>query len=416
MRTRLLVLLASVGVCVGTALVGVPFAQAAPDAGPAFTYQVLPMCSDDADGKECVVSATRDGAAMTAGVYPSTPGTHEWFYVDNGWRNGMFAFNLNAATVPAGPGPVTQSRSVDRDATWVITVNTGSYVPREVNSRTRNTGFVRGGNATTGYWFQISFNPVPIAWHWADGPTPCNMTACGDDSVPAEFVSDADKGFADGYVTDLGDSPSPRYVGARTGFVMASNAQYQGEPEYDATTNSLVISMANPHLRAPGVQATGFFEAFLPNSYLLNQLGVPYPSTLTGGSIVVQRLGTTTTTPFTLTHTSTGIWVRVAGIGFSRPRYRLTTKPSAPGMPRAVVARKITAHSARVRFVRPIANGGRRIDLYQARCHRVGKAWHYARRTVSPITVTRLPRGRVLCQVRAHNAKGYGRWSALDRS
>jgi len=409
MRRRLLAVLAAVAACLGTALVAVPAAQA-------FSYQVLPMCSADLDGKVCVVSATRDGATMIQSEYPSTAGDHEWFYVDNGWRDGIFSFNLNTATVDGSGVTTDQSKSVDLNADWVITVNTGAYKPRELNAKTRNTTFTTGGNATTGYWFTIEFNPVPIAWRWADGPYGCDMTACGDDTTVAEFVSDPGKGHADGYVSDLADSASPRYVAARTGFVLASNAQYQGEPYYDAATNSIVVEMANPHLSAPGVQAKGFFEAFLPNSYLLNQMGVPYPETLTGGTFTVYRVGATTSTPFTLTHTPTGIWIRVHDIGFSRPRYRLSARPSPPGRPRAITATKVSAHKAKVRFAKPLANGGRRIDWYQARCHRLGGTWHYARRSASPIYVGSLPRGRVWCQVRAHNAKGYGKWSALDRT
>lgn len=413
MRQRLLVLLACTAVCLGTALVTVP------QAATAFDYQPLPMCAGDPDGKLCVVSATRNGVtAMTEADAMNAPdgSTNEWYYVDNGWRDGVFGFNLNTKTTLAGPD--IDSKSVDASATWVITVNTGSYYPRELNAKTQNTVLTRGGNPTTGYWFRIQFNPVPVAWRFYDSGFTCNMTSCGDDSTVANFVSDPGEGFADGYVSDLADSPSPRYVSARTGFIMTSNAQYQQEPEYDATTNSLVVSMANPHLSddSPVTQAKGFFEAFLPNAYLTSQLGVPYPSTLTGGSVVVQRVGATTTTPFTLTHTSTGIWIRVQNIGFSRPRFRLSVRPSPPGKPRAVVATKISAHKARVRFAKPIANGGRRIDWYQAACHRVGGKWHYSRRSVSPITVTSLPKGRVWCKVRAHNAKGYGKWSALDRS
>lgn len=408
MRTRLLALLTCAAASVGTALVAVQPAEAA------FSYKVYDMCADDADGQQCVVSATRNDVPITSD-YPSTPGVHEWFYVDNGWRNGINGFNLNTITVPES-GPPTASKSVDAEADWVITVNTGPYKVRELNAKTRNTVFTTGGSpGSGGYWFRIEFNPVPVAWRWDDGPYGCDMTDCGTDATVAEFVSDPGKGFADGYVTDLADFESPRYVAARTGFVLASNAQYQREPYYDSVTNSIVVEMANPHLRAPGVQATGFFETFLPNAYLLQQLEVPYPATLTGGSFTVRRAGTTTSTPFSLTHTSTGIWIRVHDIGFSRPKFRVTPKPKPPGMPRLTGVTKLTG-AARSSFLPPIADGGKPVDKYQARCHKAGGTWHYQLGTKSPITVTSLPPGTVYCQVRAHNVIGWGLWGKAGAS
>lgn len=406
MRRRLLALLASGVVCLGTALVVVPPAHAA------WSYQVYEMCADDADGQECVLSATRNGVPVTT-AYPSEPGTHEWFYVDNGWRDGIWGFNLNTITVPPVGDPVAD-KGVDGSARWVITVNTGATYPRELNAKTRNTVFTRGGNAATGYWFRIEFNPVPIAWRYFDGGFTCDMTSCGNDSTVADFVSGAGQGFADGYVTDLADSGlSAGYKAARTGFVLTSNAQYQGEPTYDAGSNSIVVQMANPHLRAPGVPATGFFETYLPDAYLRTQLGVPDPDTLTGGTFTVWRDGVTTSVPFTLTDVGPGIWIRVHGIGFSRPKFKLHAGPSKP---RKVSATKISVHKARVRFTKPAKNLGYKINKYQARCHKLGKPWRKAKGTASSITVGNLPKGKVYCQVRAHNKLGWGVWSATKRT
>jgi hypothetical protein len=403
MRRRLLVLLASMAVCFGTALVAVPAAQA-------FTYTVLPVCGPG--DQVCVVSAYRNGVPANTGAdaeaAPNGVPT-EWYYVDNGWRDGIFSFNLGTKT-NMSPGPDVDSKSIDASATWEITVNTGPYYPRELNGKMRNTVFTRGGNPTTGYWFHVKFNPVPVAWRFFDPSFSCDMTGCGNDSTVADFVSGAGEGFSDGYVSDLADSSSPAYVSARTGFVMASNAQYQSEPYYDRETNSIVVQMANPHLRAPGSPATGFFEAFLPYAYLTSQLGVPDTDTLTAGTFTVWRDGTTTSVPFTLTRTATGIWIRVHGIGFSRPTFRLHAGPSAP---RRVSAHKTSAHKARVKFRKPASNLGYRINRYQARCHKLGKAWHAAKGTTSPITVGHLPTGRVYCQVRAHNRLGWGTWSAV---
>lgn len=375
-----------------------------------FAYKVYEMCTVSVT-QECVVSATRNGVSVTTD-YPSTTGTHEWFYVDNGWRNGITGFNINTITVPPS-GPPTASKEIDPTADWVITVNTGPWKPREFNAKTRNTDFTVGGNATSGYWYRIEFNPVPIAWRWADGPYGCDMTACGTSETVAEFVGD---GVADGFTTDLADVDlGPRYVSYRTGFVLASNAQYQGEPYFDAALNSLVVEMANPHLKAPGVPATGFFESYIPYAMLLNQMGVPYPETLTGGQFVVQRFGSTTATPFTLTHDGNGVWIRVHDIGFSRPRYALRARPTAPGRPRWGSVTRATATKVKLSFARPLADGGPAVDAYQGRCHRGTAPWKYVKGTGSPLYIGNLSRRTVDCQLRAHNRIGWGRWSAIKR-
>lgn len=418
MRTRILALVAAVAACVGTALVAVPLSHA--DAVGSFTYKVLDMCAGPSD-QQCVMSATRNGTPVTSD-YPSTVGTHEWFYVDNSYRDGNFGFNLNTITVPPS-GPPTASKDVDKNATWVIKVNTGPYVPRELNLKARNVDFTKGGNPTDGYWFQLQFNPVPIAWRWhfgttdAGGPYGCSLDACGDDTTIAEFASADGEGVADGYVTDLGDSDlGSRYVYARTGFFLASNAQVQSEPYYDADTNSLIVAMANPHLRTASAQAFGYFEAFLPNSYLMTQLGVPDPSTLTGGSFTVQRVGSTTTKPFTLVNTGDGVLIKVADIGFSRPKYRIKPKPRVPGKPRLTGVKKIVG-GARSSFLPPLLNGGKPVDLYQAACRKSSTVpFKFKTGTKSPITVTALPSGTVYCQVRAHNSVGWGPWGKAAAS
>ena len=419
MRTRILALITAITACAGTALVAAPLTHA-DAAGPAFTYRVLDMCADDADGKECVVSATRNGVPITSD-YPSTVGTHEWFYVDNGWRNGIWSFNLNTITIPPS-GPATSSKFVDVNANWVITVNTGSYVPREFNAKTQNTTFSTGGNAIDGYTFTIAFNPVPIAWRFFDNTFTCDSTGCGDNTTQADFVSGPGQGDSDGYVSDLADSPySARYVASRTGFVLAGNAQFQTEPYYDADTNSLLVQLANPHLRSadPTDTASGFFEAFLPVSYLLSQLGVPDPTTLTGGSVTVQRVGSTTSTPFTLTHTDPsadiqGVWIKVHNVGFSRPTYKIRPKPSAPGKPRLSGVIKVSG-GVKVYFRAPVANGGRSIDKYQVGCRKSGGSYKYKYGTTSPISESPWY-GTVYCKTRAHNSIGWGAWGTSAAS
>ena len=66
----------------------------------------------------------------------------EWYYVDNGWRDGIFSFNIGTKT-NMDPAPDIDSKSIDASATWDITVNTGPYYPRELNGKMRNTSFAK---------------------------------------------------------------------------------------------------------------------------------------------------------------------------------------------------------------------------------------------------------------------------------
>jgi hypothetical protein len=378
-----------------------------------FVYKVYTMCADDTDGKECVVSATRNTVPVTTD-YPSTPGTHEWFWVDNGYRDGMAGFALNRIVVDGGGNP-TAYKDVDPTARWVLTVNTGPYKPRELNAHVENVAYTVGGNPTTGYWFRVAFNPAPVAWRF-DGSSflPCSNTYCGPSGEIAGFVAE---GWANGYVTDLGDSGlGGSYINHRTGYVTSSNANWLSEPYFDSETNSLVLELANLHWKASGVPATGFFETRIPYSFLTNQLGVPYPESLTSGRFTVVRLdGTVSSVPFSLTHGGGGVWIEVHDITFSKPRYRLKAKPTAPGKPRWGSVSRVTATKVKLRFYRPLADGGPNITAYQGRCRRGTGAWHYNKATGSPIYIGSLSRRLVDCQVRAQNRIGYGRWNAVKR-
>jgi hypothetical protein len=140
---------------------------------------------------------------------------------------------------------------------------------------------------------------------------------------------------------------------------------------------------------------------------------VPDPSSLTGGSFTVRRAGSTTSVPFTVTHEPGGVRIKISGITFSTPSYKIHPKPSAPGQPRWGSATRIAPHAVRLGFRAPIANGGKPVTSYVGRCHRGTGAWHVVRGTSSPLVVRDLPRKRVSCQVRAVNVIGPGRWNPL---
>lgn len=376
-------------------------------AAPPALYTPWPSCVGDADGKYCVESVTRNSAAV-APVDCGTPGTYEEPYVDL-IGAGDVRFGVDK-TVVDGSGCGDILGDVDPLAQWQFVVNTGSIVPRELFGHIQGVTFSTGGNASTGYEFTMTFNPTSIAFTNSS----CSYDGgCGDDTTSADYDY---AGFVTGYVTDLASSGlSASEIADRTGYVHVYSAQDAYEI-YDSATNSIEVRMANTHLMADGTTVFhGSYQSFLPDAMLVNDMNVPDPTTLTTGSFSITRVGSGSA-PATVTRVSGGVEISIPSITFSNPRYRIRPKPTAPGVPRRVKVTKPTAHTAKVSFKRPLADGGAAITKYQARCRKGSAAWHQAAAGAPPVVVKSLPRGSVSCQVRAVNRLGAGPWSVRRSS
>jgi hypothetical protein len=362
-----------------------------------------PRCGSapDTDGKYCIVSVTKDGAAVPP-VDTGTPGTYDDPFVDR-VDAGTVRFGLKRTTV-TGSG-TTSVVDVPPDHTWVYTVNVGDIRPVEVYGNLRNAGLSFGGGARHGHTFTVRFQPAPVAWLLA---SECSVFGgCGDDTTVADTVY---HGFAAGYVSD--DSTSgltAAQIADRQGYLNVFNAE-DAYWFYDASRNSLVMRMANPHLQSPGLPAKGSFQTRIPDALLIDQLDVPDPGALTTTSLTVVRTGSGAV-PITLTRVQGAIDIRVKGITFSTPEYAIHPKPSAPGTPRWGSLERVTRHHVKATFRAPRADGGEAITAYAARCRRGTGTWHSATGPASPITVGSVPVGKVSCQVRAHNHVGWGPWS-----
>jgi len=401
-------LLAGVGV---TAHQPPAFADPSPGSG------LWPMCgtAPDTDGQYCVVSMKRNGVDI---VHPAvgdyylpeidTIGSGDVRFGVSHYRDGVMVTRDNGAG-----GLMVDGELVPGDV-FDIEVNTGAIVPRELFAHAQDVTFERGGDAATGYTFRIQLQPAPLAWlKVEDGqPWPCTIEYCGDDTTIADpfWVYD---GFITGYVTDIGLA-SPDDQRMMTGLLHAYNAQDQNL-YYDVETNSMVIQLANAHLKEAGVPATGSYQTFLPYSMLTGMMSVPDPGSLTGGSFIVSRAGSGTAVPFTLTHHDQGIDIRISNITYSSPTYRIKPRRSAPGAPRLRSVGRVAPTTVRVRFARPIANGGAAITEYRARCRQGTGTWHRGSGAASPIRVLHVPRHDLKCQVRAVNRIGTGPWSTAKR-
>lgn len=403
MRTRLLALVAAVAALLGTALAVVPNAGAAPQPpGAPVSGNDFLKCTTP-EQRYCVVSAKINNVEITGYDTPGA-GTFKPFA------------QFNDAYVDVSFGVVLYSTPSDSDTDlgtnsdlYALRVNTGAVQPREMDGAFQDATFSIGRYPSGDWNFTISFRPTS-RHTWSGGV--CDFRVCGDDTTQADFDRN---GWAQGSVSSLTGYPDPVERFQRIGSIRATSAQYENTM-YDPDTDSIIVDLSNPHRTGTGAVITnGVYEAFLPNAYLIGQMEIPNPDTVTLASFVVTKPGGSAAA-FSLTRTTRGIKIKITGISYSSPRFTMKVKPTVPGKPRLYDVIKTSRSTAKSKFYAPIANGNRRIDKYQARCHAAGRAWHYKSGSKTPITVRYLPRGKVYCQVRAHNVKGWGRWSAAMRS
>jgi hypothetical protein len=402
MRSRILVLVAAAAACLGGALVAVPTAHASP-LPPIGTEWA--SCGGSPTANYCVLNASRNSDPIPSSGERWRP------WVD---RIGPGDIRYGVYHEYSDGSGFHQDADVPVGDTYSLTVRTGTIHPRELYGNVRNVDFSIGTDST-GWTFTITFQPTPLHHVGYNGDTrTCTIDGgCGDSTWEASLDYD---GFVTGYVTDLDSSGlSSSEIGWRTGMIRAYNAQDEST-YYDPDLDSLVIKLANPHLTGTGAVATGSYQMYFPNAYLINVMGVPDPASLTSGSLTVTRSAYDSSgpVPFTVTHDSGGVQVSIAGITYSRPTYKIKPKPTVPGKPRLTSVVKLTGGRAKLSFKAPLANGGRSVDRYSARCRKyTTSSWHSAAGSSGPLVVSGLPSGKVYCQVRAHNSIGWGPFGSL---
>lgn len=389
-------------------------AAAAPDPKPGIG-QEWPRCGTgaDTDGFYCVESVTRNGVE----VYDpdlSVEGPFEDPYIDligpGDVRFGVYNWVVVGGVLQQGD----PWGDLDPTATWVWTVNTGPIDTLELYAHVRDPDLSFGGNATDGYTFTLTVMPAPIAWAWGVlGTDGCSFSGgCGDNSTVAGLMY---RGFITGYVTDDATSGlPPGDLSYRRGFINSGNAE-DVNVFYDWETNSMVVQMANVHLAAPGVPATGYFETVIPDSMLIREYGVPDPTSLTSASFMVHQSGSTATVPFTVTRETDGIRLKISGITFSRPEFRIKPKASVPGKPRWGAVTRPDRRTVKVIFRRPVADGGKAITTYRVQCGRGVNVWTTKVHRVTPALFPDMPRKAVTCKMRAVNSVGAGPWSSVKQ-
>ncbi|MET3962173.1 hypothetical protein ABIE44_002107 [Marmoricola sp. OAE513] len=404
MRTRLLAALVAVAALLGTALVTLPTgtAEAAPPAGWPTGGNDWHLCNGSTYTRYCVVSAQRNGVDVTPYDTPVGNMLKPWvrgFSVGHGVGFGVDLYSSGSAS---------DSDLGNNTDLYKLVVNVGEVRPREMDGTFRDASFLIGRYPSGDWNFTITFRPSS---RHTNSSITCTLGSCGDDSTKATFDR---VGWAAGAVEDLSGYPAREAIN-RTGSIRATSAQYENTM-YDPDTDSIIVDLSNPHRKGNGdVITDGTYEAFLPNAYLVNEMSIPDPSTVSLASFAITKPGSSAAT-FSLVRETRGIRIKIANISYSAPRFKFRTKPTKPGKPRPYKVVKTSRTTAKVKFSAPLANGNAKIDKYQARCHKAGKPWHYKIGKGSPLKVTGLKSGKVSCQVRAHNAKGWSKYSASVKS
>jgi hypothetical protein len=144
----------------------------------------------------------------------------------------------------------------------------------------------------------------------------CTIGACGDDTTRG------DDDYA-GRVVAAAFPPSPdtAYAAASRGLWMSSNAQSSSTPWYDASSQSLVVQLAAPHLTAAGDLNDGFFQAFLPTRMFTDLWHVDGPGQV---EAQVSDDGTEQAANHTWTEVAGGWLFTLQGFHYSSPTIRFT--------------------------------------------------------------------------------------------
>jgi hypothetical protein len=357
--------------------------------GVAPAYADYRWCSDVGDVAPCIVSASRDGVAIT----DHTAVNRDEYSVSDvdhytGWT-------LNYLT------------SADLGHTYKVVLKTGSIKPRVVS------GWGAQGHATrsqdsSGDWFStVTLRPVRMLMSCNNPSEPyCPFTASPpDDRIEAHVdINDASWYSADPAEADKID-----------GLEQYSNINLFWYPPTITTSSTGVVTMdfllENSHEDASHVAFRGQANVRLPNKLLRLFYGIPAPETMVDGSFT-----STTTSGSIASYQETGddAWrIDLTGVTFSKQHLKLKRGVITPTRPTITKATRATATSAKLAYTLSKPRGAR-VTGYDARC--VSPSGQVVSRTktvpTSPIVVGNLKRGTAYtCRVRARSKVGPGGWS-----
>jgi len=339
----------------------------------------------------CVVSATRNGAAIT-----EADPTYAVSAAGSLQSNGEFLTQWGIADAKI-PGTYATLAPGDVGVPFTITVNVGAHPPRVVDEYAGGVSETDAYDSATSSWdVTISGTAVEQGVN-AD----CNAVSwtCPQDETNTIVA----------FQGEIGDwqqwSDSAQWNDF-DGLDQWTNVELTEIPP-QITGNPLTISeqLGNSH-ELNGQVFEGFWYGVLPNAFLVD-MGINDPATLTSAGISASvGTGTVTVTPG-----PTSTEIAITGITFSPRLVRIKRGTITPNAPTALRTRRASAAVAYLSF-RAARPRGSFVRSYQGRCAAVHHTTRYTTGPHSSLTVSSLARGvSYVCQVRAKASVGYGPWT-----
>lgn len=345
----------------------------------------------------CIVSATRDGTPVTS--------------ADPTWNFVLTSYNVGKSREVRWIVQKDGSFELGLDAlddVWVVTVNTGTVVPRVV--------FAYGAEATVARLAspnRVTVTASPVRMTDNDECDPTWPWSC-----PHQAMNDFD-GYLDAIITDYGAWSDTAQRESMYGMDYTTNIGLTSIPPEivnDPATGRerLLIRLANHHLYSDASLFQGFAHLRIPNLFLRRVYGIDHPASLTGAGLDTAGAGSAATVSVLPEPGGGAMLVDITDMTFSRKRLRISRGVITPTKPKNVRARR-SGKRVRLRFTEATPRGSK-ITGYRAACVR-GTSALTGRSNRSPVVVKNLrPGARYTCRVRALSKAGPGRWSAKVRA
>jgi hypothetical protein len=303
--------------------------MAAPAPAAAFHGGFLPDCGGGVTSN-CLVSMTVQNAAIPGDVgqiklqWDSDPGN---FFV-MAWNTG----GPLATQHELGPTLTSASKIT------IVVKPAATFSPTGVMSMANLDSW--GWNAATK---ELTVVGSPASGSWTNATCEATLGGCAVNKADFDFG-----GIFMFSAFEIDPSQAPPEMAATAaafkanlfGGHVSTNAQAFTPPNYDPATQRLTFRVASPHCKAssPGAGCTlntGFFNAFVPNTFVQNIWGLA-PASLTGAEAIIEGQGTATAsvTPVAATSISpAGIRISYAGFTFSAPNIQIARSTAVAAEP-----------------------------------------------------------------------------------
>lgn len=337
----------------------------------------------------CVVSASRDGVAIT-----KDDATYAVSAAGSLQPNGEFLTQWSIADAQI-KGTFATLAPTDAGIQFSITVDVGKHQPRVTDEY--------AGDAS------VTVNQVGSDWEVTISGTAVEQGVNADCDAVAWTCPVNETNTIVAFQGEIGDwqqwSDSAQWSDFN-GLSQWTNAELtEIPPQITGNPFTITEDIGNSH-ELNGTVFQGFWDAVLPNAFLVD-MGINDPATLTSAGISASvGTGTVTVTPG-----PSSTEISITGITFSRRIVHIKRGTITPAAPLFLRTRRASAKAGYLSFhaARP---RGSFVRSYQGRCWAKHRTTRFGTARRSPVKVTGLVGGvSYMCQVRAKASVGYGPWS-----